>query len=81
MCGIVGVSLGNPELSCTSDLVEAALLLQHRGQDACGIVCGSENGTISSHKGYGLVTEVLCPETQIANELQGSFGIGHGTRS
>ena len=78
MCGIVGVSLGSPQYSATPDLVESALLLQHRGQDACGIVCGTLEGTVSAKKGNGLVTEVFSANNDNLNDLEGNFGIGHG---
>lgn len=79
MCGIVGVSLGSPKLCAISDLLEAAILLQHRGQDACGIICGAPDGTVGFHKGTGLVTEVFNRESRVPNSLlEGNFGIGHG---
>jgi len=34
---------------------------QHRGQEACGIVCG-HRGQLTVHKGMGLVSDVFTPE-------------------
>lgn len=75
MCGIVGVSLSSPRLSAAPELLEASGLLQHRGQDACGIVCGNTDGVVNVHKGKGLVTEVF---SSLTSQLEGNFGIGHG---
>ncbi|KAF4950442.1 hypothetical protein FSARC_13200 [Fusarium sarcochroum] len=77
MCGIVGVSLGSYHFSATADLVESALQLQHRGQDACGIVCGTPDGIVSANKGNGLVTEVFSAKNEGTYDLEGNFGIGH----
>ncbi|KAH8647281.1 Amidophosphoribosyltransferase [Xylariales sp. PMI_506] len=77
MCGIVGVSLSSSDICATSDLLEAAVLLQHRGQDACGIVCGSPDGTLTMHKGIGLATEVFGPTSHISCSVRSTFGIGH----
>ncbi|KAJ3534378.1 hypothetical protein NM208_g7564 [Fusarium decemcellulare] len=79
MCGIMGVSLGSYHYSATADLVESALQLQHRGQDACGIVCGTLDGIVSASKGNGLVTEVFSANNGGTLDLEGSFGIGHAT--
>jgi amidophosphoribosyltransferase len=78
MCGIAGVSLSNPHLCAASDLLEAAVLLQHRGEDACGIACGSTDGKAFILKGVGLVTDVFEKESIAESDLVGSFGIGHG---
>ncbi|KAI1845668.1 hypothetical protein JX265_005358 [Neoarthrinium moseri] len=75
MCGIVGVSLGSLQYDAYSDLLETAAFLQHRGQDACGIICGTEDGTASFHRGAGLVNEVFGKGSHVASHLQGSFGI------
>ena len=37
MCGIIGVIHGHPDAEAAAYLHEALYLLQHRGQDACGI--------------------------------------------
>ncbi|MCM1501191.1 MAG: amidophosphoribosyltransferase [Bacteroidales bacterium] len=49
--------------------------LQHRGQEACGIVSVDDNGELKRIKGEGLVTEVF-NEDNVAS-LKGSMAIGH----
>jgi len=48
--------------------------LQHRGQDGAGIVV-KNNGELSRHKGFGLLTEVFTGET--LDKMQGTAAIGH----
>lgn len=63
-----------------SNLVYLGLYaLQHRGQEACGIVCSdfsseSKNG-FSEHKSFGLVADVFTRE--IIESLRGNVAIGH----
>ena len=52
MCGIVGIVASNP---VNQDLYNALLMLQHRGQDAAGIVT-YDNGRLFQRKSVGLVT-------------------------
>lgn len=74
MCGIVAVA-GVP------DAARAAFLglysLQHRGQEAAGIVAvgGPEPGGSRLHKGTGLVSEAI-PEDEL-QRLPGDVAIGH----
>ncbi len=70
-CGVVGVS----GLANASELVFLALYaLQHRGQEAAGIV--SYDGTYSRvHKGAGLVSDVFDAAT--LGRLPGSTAVGH----
>ena len=54
------------------------LLLQHRGQESCGLAVSrteGERGNIQFHKDLGLVSEVL-RENTIRN-MEGDLGIGH----
>lgn len=60
------------------ELLEASLLLQHRGQDACGIATHDRNGNPAVHKNYGLVTEVFGEAETGLQNLSGSMGIAHG---
>jgi len=53
--------------------------LQHRGQEASGIVCLSEEGIHTSHKGHGLVADVFDEES--LNALKGDTAIGHNRYS
>jgi amidophosphoribosyltransferase len=71
MCGIVGAVAHTP---VNQLLYDALLLLQHRGQDAAGIVT-SEGSTFHMHKGGGYVRDVF--RTRNMRELMGNFGIGH----
>lgn len=48
--------------------------LQHRGQEACGIMAG-EDGSYDIHKGSGLVHQVFTDS--ILQKLTGSIAIGH----
>lgn len=77
MCGIIAVI--HADTSSTSVAVEihdALYLLQHRGQDACGIaVCGS-GGRIYQCKGNGMASRVFHDGARVAN-LPGFMGLGH----
>ena len=56
-------------------LLEALLALQHRGQDAAGIVTSQPDGHLCLHKDNGMVTDVFT-KSAVAN-LHGNAGIGH----
>jgi amidophosphoribosyltransferase len=74
-CGVVGV-FGHPE---AANLVYLGLCaLQHRGQEAAGIV-SSEGQVLVSHRGLGLVTDIF-PEA-IIRRLRGQAAIGHNRYS
>lgn len=49
--------------------------LQHRGQEAAGIVTFDDNGEPYRHRGLGLVSEVF--NTENISELKGSMGVGN----
>ena len=71
MCGIVGIVGKTP----VSQLIYDGLtVLQHRGQDAAGIVTINDN-TFRMRKGNGLVKDVF--HTRHMMRLQGDIGIGH----
>lgn len=71
MCGIVGlISTSNVNQS----LYDALIALQHRGQDAAGIMT-FDNGRLHLRKGNGLVRDVF--QQQHMLDLQGNMGIGH----
>jgi amidophosphoribosyltransferase len=70
MCGIVGAISGSP---VNQLLYDALLLLQHRGQDAAGIV--TMQGTkCFMHKARGMVRDVF--RTRNMRALPGSIGLG-----
>jgi amidophosphoribosyltransferase len=71
MCGIIGI-VGTTEVA--SALYDGLTVLQHRGQDAAGIVT-VDGAHLRLHKGNGLVRDVF---GQAAMErLHGRIGIGH----
>jgi amidophosphoribosyltransferase len=71
MCGIVGI-VGKSDVNV--QLYDALTILQHRGQDAAGIVT-CENGRMAQQKANGLVQDVF--RTRHMQRLVGSMGIGH----
>jgi amidophosphoribosyltransferase len=71
MCGIVGVVSNGP---VNQLLYDALQLLQHRGQDAAGIVT-SEGRTFHMHKSPGMVRDVF--RTRNMRDLSGNAGIAH----
>src|SRR5882762_5390462 len=71
MCGILGVVAKTP---VNQLLYDGLLLLQHRGQDAAGIVT-SEHKMFHMHKGPGMVRDVF--RTRNMRSLPGATGIAH----
>ncbi|KAJ3275506.1 amidophosphoribosyltransferase [Terramyces sp. JEL0728] len=75
MCGIAGCFLADTNISCNSEIYEALGLLQHRGQDAAGIVTCGQRGRLYQCKANGMVRDVF-PPSQLT-QLLGSMGVGH----
>ena len=71
MCGILGIVARSP---VNQLLYDGLLLLQHRGQDAAGIVT-AEGKTFHMHKGSGMVRDVF--RTRNMRSLAGNYGIAH----
>ncbi len=71
MCGVVGIVSRRP---VNQQIYDALLALQHRGQDATGIVTGDGN-RLYLRKDNGLVREVFEPRHM--QRLRGNVGIGH----
>jgi amidophosphoribosyltransferase len=71
MCGILGIVARSP---VNQLLYDGLLLLQHRGQDAAGIVT-SEHKTFHMQKGNGQVRDVF--RTRNMRSLPGNIGIAH----
>lgn len=71
MCGIAGVVAQN---NVNQELYEALTVLQHRGQDAAGIVT-CEGSQLHLRKANGLVRDVF--RTSHMLELTGNMGIAH----
>lgn len=75
MCGILGIVVANQHKNVAPELFEGAMYLQHRGQDAAGIVTNGPKGRIYQCKGNGMARDVF---TQARMEsLVGNVGICH----
>ena len=73
MCGIIGI-VGHPNSHSASMIYDGMLVLQHRGQDAAGIVT-SDSENITHRRANGLVRDVFTEKHM--QKLTGSMGIGH----
>lgn len=71
MCGVVGIA-GNSDVNL--ELYDALTMLQHRGQDAAGMVTDS-HGELHQCKGEGLVRDVFRRSHMM--RLVGRLGVGH----
>ena len=71
MCGIIGIFARQP---VNQDLYEGLTVLQHRGQDAAGIVT-YDQGRLYQRRGIGLVRDVF--HAHHMARLRGHLGIGH----
>ena len=71
MCGVLGVVAESP---VNQVLYDGLLLLQHRGQDAAGIVTAAHT-SFHMHKGSGLVRDVF--RTRNMRALVGNVGVAH----
>jgi amidophosphoribosyltransferase len=71
MCGIVGIVGQQP---VNQSIYDALTVLQHRGQDAAGIVTEAEN-RIHAHRRNGLVRDVFQESDML--RLRGNVGLGH----
>jgi amidophosphoribosyltransferase len=71
MCGVIGLVATSP---VNQFLYDGLQLLQHRGQDAAGIVT-AEGNSFHMHKSGGLVRDVF--RTRDMRVLTGHMGVGH----
>ena len=71
MCGLVGIVSSKP---VNREIYDALTLLQHRGQDASGIVTWDEQG-LHARKSNGLIRDVF--HQRHMNLLTGNVGMGH----
>ena len=72
MCGVVGIVSTRP---VGASLYNALTVLQHRGQDAAGIVTWSEESGLKQRKSNGLVRDAF--RQRHMDSLLGHVGIGH----
>ena len=72
MCAIAGIISQNP---VNQELYDALIVLQHRGQDAAGIMTSDPNAGVHLRKDNGMVRDVF--RTQHMETLTGNMGIGH----
>jgi len=73
MCGIVGI-FGTP--SASTEVYQALLMLQHRGQDSAGILSSeAQPGKFHVHKNLGQVSTVF--NKKDLDRLHGMSAIGH----
>ena len=72
MCGIAGLVSKSP---VNQDLFDALTMLQHRGQDAAGIIT-ADGDRLHLRKDNGLVRDVFQADEHM-NQLRGNMGIGH----
>lgn len=70
MCGVIGL-IANEEVF--KDLYQGILAIQHRGQDAAGMI--TYDGRFHTKKGNGLVNDIF--NAANARRLKGKIGIGH----
>ncbi|MBA2606061.1 MAG: class II glutamine amidotransferase, partial [Acidobacteria bacterium] len=70
-CGVFGI-FGHAEASTLTQL--GLFALQHRGQEACGIV-SSDSENLHQFRSMGLVADVLSEE--VLRKLKGASAIGH----
>jgi amidophosphoribosyltransferase len=72
MCGVVGIVSSRP---VNNDLYNALTVMQHRGQDAAGIVTWSKKHGLKQRRSNGLVRDVFRHRHMM--RLRGKVGIGH----
>ena len=72
MCGILGIANRNDDVF--AEIYDGLLMLQHRGQDASGVVTYT-GGYFRERKANGLVKDVF--QASDAETLTGRVGMGH----
>ncbi|KAL0946773.1 hypothetical protein HGRIS_012947 [Hohenbuehelia grisea] len=75
MCGILGLLLHDPSIDAAPEIAEGLSLLQHRGQDACGIVTCGPKGRFYQCKANGMVRDIF--DASALSRLVGAMGVGH----
>lgn len=75
MCGIFGI-VSSSKFNVSPYIIDALSYLQHRGQDAVGVVTCDDDGQLFFQKKQGTIQQSFnTPE--IVNSLEGHYGIGH----
>jgi len=72
MCGFIGI-FGPEGVDVAPEIYEGLLAVQHRGQDAAGIITFTDSFHVK--KGLGLVLEVFDQKNMA--RLKGNLGVGH----
>ncbi len=72
MCGVVGIVSSEP---VNQSIYNALTVMQHRGQDAAGIVTWGRESGLKMRKSNGLVRDVFRNRHML--RLDGNVGIGH----
>ncbi|GAA5948398.1 hypothetical protein JCM21900_002699 [Sporobolomyces salmonicolor] len=72
--GVLAILLASQN-NVAPELAEGLQLLQHRGQDACGIVTCGPKGRFYQCKGNGMVRDLL--DGKALSQLVGGMGVGH----
>lgn len=76
MCGVLGLLLHDSSIDAATEISEGLALLQHRGQDACGIITCGQKGRFYQCKANGMVRDVF--DEKSLSRLIGGMGVGHG---
>lgn len=76
VCGILGLLLHDPNIDAAPEICEGLSLLQHRGQDACGIITCGPKGRFYQCKANGMVRDIF--DANSISRLIGGMGVGHG---
>ncbi len=72
MCGVVGIVSSEP---VNQSIYNALTVMQHRGQDAAGIVTWGDESGLKMRKSNGLVRDVFRNRHML--RLDGNVGVGH----
>ncbi len=72
MCAIAGIVSNSP---VNQELYDALTIMQHRGQDAAGIMTSDDDSTLHLRKQNGMVTDVFRRSDMLS--LTGNMGIAH----
>ncbi|KAJ8480714.1 hypothetical protein ONZ45_g15561 [Pleurotus djamor] len=75
VCGILGLLLHDPSIDAAPEICEGLSLLQHRGQDACGIITCGPKGRFYQCKANGMVRDIF--NGAALSKLVGGMGVGH----